>query len=174
MTGQITLTLDDPLLRAARDVALAREISIEQLLKDSLADELARHHRKARSPIRADERLIALMRAKLSEDFAFARDWSDLLVRLRRHDIVLREAGGGLALFGANNGARICKASDVGFSLNTLARRFRAPFPGDKMANRWLYTSVTHPGETEVLDETEIAAEASPGGDDDLILIEDD
>ena len=30
-------------------------------------------HRKARSPVRADERMIAMLRARLSEDFAYAR-----------------------------------------------------------------------------------------------------
>lgn len=167
---QITLTLTDPLLRAARDVASEREITVQHLLKEALTSELARHHRKARSPVRADERLIAMMRARLSGDFAYARDWRDLMNRLWTHDVVLREAGGGLALFAAQNGARICKASDVGFSLNTLARRFGAPFPGDKLANQWLYTRRSAAGETEVLDpEDRIAAEMFPGGDPILI-----
>jgi len=90
------------------------------------------------------------MRARVAEDFAYARDWNDLICRLRDKSIALREAGGGLALFGAQNGARLCKASDVGFSLGTLARRFRAPFPGDKQANQWLYTVSTPSWETRL------------------------
>jgi len=141
MDTKLTLTLDDPLLRAARDVAHAREITVQQLLKDALKAELARVHRKARSPVRADERMIAMLRARLSGDFALARDWFDLIDRLRDKGILIREAGGGLALFGASGGARICKASDVGFSLNRLARQFGAPFPGEKLANAWLHTA---------------------------------
>ena len=72
MESQITLTLDETLLRAARDVAATREITIQQLLKDALKDELARHHRTAKSPVRADERLIAMLRAKCATDFAYA------------------------------------------------------------------------------------------------------
>ncbi len=152
MDHRITLTLDDPLLRAARDVARAREITVQQLLKDALKAELARAHRQARSPVRADERMIAMMRARLSEDFAYARDWFDLIDRLRDKGVVLREAGGGLALFSAPTGARICKASDVGFSLNRLARQFQAPFPSEKLGRMDLYTQVTPSWQQEVLD----------------------
>ena len=152
MDTKLTLTLDDPLLRAARDVAHDREITVQQLLKDALKAELARVHRKARSPVRADERMIAMLRARLSGDFALARDWFDLIDRLRDKGILLREAGGGLALFGASSGARICKASDIGFSLNRLARQFRSPFPGDKLANAWLYTSRPPASETALFD----------------------
>lgn len=152
MNEKITLTLPDPLLRAARDVAHAREITLQQLLKDALNAELARAHRAARSPVRADERLVAMLRARLAGDFAYARDWFDLIDRLRDKGVLLREAGGGLALFGAAGGARLCKASDIGFSLNRLARQFRAPFPGDKQANAWLYTSTTPSWETALIE----------------------
>lgn len=151
MQTQITLTLDEPLLRAARDVARAREITLQQLLKDSLKDELTRAHRRARSPVRADERMIAMLRARLAEDFAYAKDWFDLIDRLRDKGILLREAGGGLGLFGAGSGARICKASDVGFSLNRLARQFGAPFPGEKLANAWLFSARPPSTETELV-----------------------
>ncbi len=155
MDTRITLTLDDPLLRAARDVADRREITIQQLLRDALKAELARAHRKAKSPVRADERLIAVLRARLAEDFAYARDWFDLIDRLRNKGVVLREAGGGLAVFVAPTGARLCKASDVGFSLNRLAQRFRAPFPGDKLGRRDHYASTTPAWDARVIDEIE-------------------
>ena len=152
MEREITLTLDETLLRAARDVASAREITIQQLIKDALRTELARVHRKARTPERADERMIAMLRARLAEDFAYARTWFDLVDRLREKDVVLREAGGGLALFSAATGARLCKASDVGYSLNTLGRRFRAPFPGDKIGMQHVYVSTTPSSQDEVVD----------------------
>ena len=152
MQQNVSLTLDDPLLRAARDVAHAREITVQQLLKDALKAELARAHRKARSPVRADERLVAMMRARLAADFAYARDWFDLIDRLRDKGVVLREAGGGLALFSAPTGSRICKASDVGFSLNRLARQFKAPFPGDKLGQGALYAQATPSWEVRVVE----------------------
>lgn len=151
MQTQVTLSLDDTLLRAARDVARAREIIIQQLLKDALATELARAHRQAKSPVRADERLIAMLRARLAGDFAYARDWFDLIDRLYQKGVVLREAGGGLALFG-HAGARLCKASDVGFSLNQLSRRFKAPFPGEKLGLRHLYVDRTLRSETRLVE----------------------
>ncbi len=154
MDMRITLTLDDPLLRAARDVAGTREISLQQLLKDALRRELALAHRKAKSPVRADERVIAMLRARLAEDFAYANNWDDLMDRLRDKGVVLREAGGGLALFASNGGARLCKASDMGFSLNRLARRYSAPFPGDKQGTGYIYVSTTPARETDVVDNT--------------------
>ncbi len=93
-----------------------------------------------------------MLRARLAHDFANARDWWDLIRRLRDKGIHLREAGGGLALYGAQGGARLCKASEMGFSLNQLARRFRAPFPGDRIGNAALYASITRANETEVID----------------------
>lgn len=151
MTSKITLTLDDPLLRAARDVARAREITVQQLLKNALKTELARAHRTAKSPVRADERMIAMLRARLAEDFAYASGWYDLIRRLRDKGVVLREAGGGLALFSAATGARLCKASDIGFSLNRLARQFGTPFPGDKLGRRDHNVSTMPSWETAIL-----------------------
>lgn len=152
MDQKITLTLDDPLLRAARDVARAREITLQQLLKDALKAELTRTHRKAKSPVRADERTVAMLRARLAQDFAYATDWFDLIRRLRDKGVCLREAGGGLALFSAATGVRLCKASDIGFSLNRLARQFRAPFPGDKLGLRDHYIATTPSWEGQVVD----------------------
>lgn len=149
---KISVTLPDPLLRAVRDVAARREISIQQLIRDALATEVARAHRSAKSPGRADERMIAMLRARYANDVAFATSWADLTQRLRRHNVVLRESGGGLILVSIVSGARLCKASDIGASINTLARRFKAPFPGDKQGFRFHYASATHPDETEVID----------------------
>ena len=69
---------------------------------------------------------IAMLRAKCAKDFAYADNWTDLIRRLFHLGIMLREAGGGLALFSAPSGARLCKASEMGYSLNQLGRRFAA------------------------------------------------
>ncbi|MCA8867273.1 MAG: hypothetical protein KDA67_01325 [Rhodobacteraceae bacterium] len=111
-----------------------------------------RAHRKAKSPVRVDERVIHMLRAKLAGDFAYARNWSDLLERLRRHDMVLRESGGGLILTNIPGGARLCKASELGYSLQTMARRFNVPFPGLKTGMRNLHMVTTRPDETEVIE----------------------
>jgi hypothetical protein len=129
---------------------LAREITVPELIRQCLSDEVTRHYRAATSPVRADERHNALCRARFAPDFAAATDWWDLIRRLRDNNVHLREAGGGLALFGAHGAARLCKASDVGWSLNQLARRFRAPFPGDKLGHHALATVTTHSTENEV------------------------
>lgn len=126
---EFAVRLDPTLLRAARDVAGARDISVGQLVRDALNAEITRSKRKARSPVRADERMIARLRAQLGHDLAYAGNWFDLDERLRRHGMTLREAGGGLALFAIPGGARLCKASDLGCSLQTLTRRFGRPYP---------------------------------------------
>lgn len=147
---RIEILLQPPLRRAAHDIAQARDISLGQLIRDALLREVALAHRKARSPVRADKRQIEMLRARLARDFAYARNWSDLIERLRYHNMVLREAGGGLALFSIPGGGRLCKASDLGYSLQTLAQKFRAPFPGLKTGRANLFTVTTHPDEIEV------------------------
>jgi hypothetical protein len=156
ITGRVTLP--EPLLRAARDVAAAREITVQELIRQALKEEVARHHRAARSPVRADERMardermIGMCRARFAEDFAYAANWWDLILRLREKGVHLREAGGGLALFGAHGGVRMCKASDVGWSLNKLALRFKAPFPGDKLGQQAINVAGTSRYQTDVVE----------------------
>lgn len=130
MRTVITLSLDDAFLRAAREVARAREISIQQLLKDALRSELARTHRPAKTSARTDERLLAPLRVLLAADLAMARGWQDLNARLAGKGFELREAGGGLAVFSRPGGRRQCKASELGQSYADLMRRFGQPFPG--------------------------------------------
>lgn len=147
----VTLKLPEPLLRAARDVAAERDVTVGHLLRQGLAAEIRRAPRPATSPDRAEERRLALLRAQYADDIARATDWHDLQRRLRDKAVTLREAGGGLALFSWPAGARICKASDLGASLQVLARRFRAPFPGDRSGNPWHRTQTTRPDEEDVV-----------------------
>lgn len=130
MDHKITLSLDATLLRAARDVALAREITIQQLLKDALKTELARLQRAAKTPNRADERLVARLQRLLAPDMVDATGWRDIQTRLALRGYELRPAGGGLALHDTFNGARICKSSELGFAYSRLVRRFGTPMPG--------------------------------------------
>lgn len=128
--AELLIRLPEPLLRAARDVAAERDITIGQLLRMALQAEIRRAPRPATSPDRAEERRLAMIRGRYAEALALARDWRDLQERLQARGAVLREAGGGLALATWPGGARICKASDLGASHAVLARRFGAPFPG--------------------------------------------
>lgn len=117
-----------------QQMARQDDVSPGQLLRTLVSREIARRFR-ARPPVRADERLVAPLRARLAPDLAEARDWQDLQDRLRGKGYELREAGGGLALYQVRGG-RVCKASELGFSYSRLLRRFRAPFPGH--AHGWL------------------------------------
>jgi hypothetical protein len=126
---RIEILLPDELGRAAEQLARDADITPGQLVRDLLAREVSRRAR-ARPPARADERLVAPLRARLAGDFANASGWEDLQVRLRRKGYILREAGGGLALHDWPADRRLCKASDLGFSHGRLLSRFRVPFPG--------------------------------------------
>ncbi|ABV94972.1 hypothetical protein Dshi_3239 [Dinoroseobacter shibae DFL 12 = DSM 16493] len=133
---RIEIRLPDPLRTAAETVASAEDISLGQLIRDALRAEIARRNRKhAKTPTRADERLLAPLRVLLANDLAEARGWEELQNRLRAKGYSLQEAGGGLALHSWPDGARQCKGSDLGYSYATLMRRFGQPFPSH--SHRW-------------------------------------
>lgn len=135
MNHSIQIKLSDELLRAAKTICAEEDITTGQLVRDLLAKEINRR-RKARSPIRADERLLAPLRARLAPEFAAAQNWSELQNRLKRCGYTLQPAGGGLALHIWPDGTRVCKASELGFGYSRLIQRFRAAFPGH--AHTWL------------------------------------
>ncbi|MGV6850505.1 MAG: hypothetical protein ACWA5A_19205 [Marinibacterium sp.] len=131
----VTLRLTREMRHSLERMAQAADITPGQVVRDLIGREVTRRHR-ARPPVRADERLLAPLRARLASDLAEARDWQDLAGRLQQKGYVLRESGGGLALYSWPSGARVCKASELGFSYGRLMQRFRAPFPGH--AHTWL------------------------------------
>jgi len=124
---EMKMSLD--MLHVAGQIAAERDITIGQLVRDLVAKEIERR-KNARPPNRADEHLVAPLRARLAPDFAEALDWRDLDSRLRAKDFELRPAGGGLALHRHSSGERLCKASELGFSYSKLIERFQAGFPG--------------------------------------------
>ena len=123
------LRLPPELRDAAADIARKRDITLGQLIRDLLAREVARHN-NAKPSVRADERLVAPLRARLADDLAFATGWEDLDKRLKAKGYAFQAAGGGLALHVWPDGRRVCKASELGFSYARLMHRFRTPFPG--------------------------------------------
>ncbi len=132
---KLEIQMHTEMVRSLQNLAAGRDITLGQLLRNLATKEISRAN-NARPPVRADEQLIAPLRARLANDLAHSRDWEDLQTRLRSRGYELREAGGGLALHSFPNGFRQCKASELGFSYSKLMRRFEAPFPGH--AHIWL------------------------------------
>lgn len=126
---EVTLKLPAPTLQALAQIAHAEDVSAGQIIRDAIAHDLLRRE-KAKTPIRADERLVAPLRALLADDLAYARDWQDLATRLAQKGFCLLESGGGLILCRLTDGARLCKGSELGYSYSKLLRRFDQPFPG--------------------------------------------
>ena len=130
-----TIFMPSEMVAALRQLAGDEDTSVGNLIRDAIKRDLYRRSR-AKTARRADERLVAPLRALLADDLAYADGWDDLQARLARKGYQLREAGGGLALHDAA-GARVCKGSDLGYSYSRLMRRFNAPFPGHR--HRYLY-----------------------------------
>jgi hypothetical protein len=130
----VTLKLDPDIMAAVECAAADDDISVGQLIRHAITQEL-RRRRTAKTAVRADERLLAPLRALLAGDFAYAKDWSDLQSRLLRKGYVLAESGGGLVLLDSTSGTRLCKGSELGYGYAALLRKFNAPFPGH--AHKW-------------------------------------
>ena len=125
---EVILKLPEPTLLALQQIAATEDISVGTLVRNAIAREMSRRE-KAKTPIRADERLVAPLRALLADDFAYAGSWTDLGHRLQRKGFALAESGGGLILLSQGTGERLCKASELGYSFAALLRKFDAPFP---------------------------------------------
>ena len=69
---EITLKLPTAMLDALRRVAAEDDVSPGQLVREAIERDL-RRRATAKTPIRADERLVAPLRALLADDFASAR-----------------------------------------------------------------------------------------------------
>jgi len=126
----VSFQIPDVQLHALRRLADRDDVTIGHVIRNAISNEIRRNTRNARTPNRADELLLAPLRALLAADFGQARTWQDLDARLKRHGYQLREAGGGLALHSFPHGGRLCKASELGHPYASLMRRFGKPFPG--------------------------------------------
>ena len=124
----ITLHLSDVTLSALEAAAVEYDVTVGQILRDAIERDL-RRRAQAKTPVRADERLVAPLRALLADDFAYAQGWADLTARLSRKGFLLVESGGGLILKRLT-GERLCKASELGYSYSRLLARFDTAFPG--------------------------------------------
>ncbi len=133
--SEVTLRLPAVMIGALKIAAARDDVSVGQIIRDAIARDLQRRE-KAKTPVSADERLVAPLRALLADDFAYARHWDDLFGRLRAKGFRLAESGGGLILLDHSTGERICKGSELGYGYALLLRKFDAPFPGH--AHTWL------------------------------------
>lgn len=114
---------------ALERIAADADVTIGQIIRGAI-DRDIRRRAEAKTPVRADERLVASLRALLADDFASAKGWGDLQSRVSAKGYRLAEAGGGLILQDRQTGARLRKASELGYSYSALLRRFDCVFPG--------------------------------------------
>ena len=152
MLLEVTLKLPPEAIEGLRTLAIERDVTPGQVIRDLLQREIRRG--AAKRVNRADEPLIARLQRLLAVPMAEATSWSDLHGRLQAQGYALRPAGGGLTLHNAP-GVRLCKSSELGFAHSRLVKRFAAPMPG-------------HPHKMAHL-LTKKAAKQTPG---DLVLIE--
>jgi len=125
----VTFKIPKPVLTILTELAAAQDVSLGQIIRSSLHREIGRQT-NAKTPNRADELLVAPIRALLADDFAYSQNWQQLQTRLAKKGYGLREAGGGLILVNCSTNARLCKASELGHAYSQLMRKFKAPFPG--------------------------------------------
>jgi hypothetical protein len=123
------IRLDPAVWAALERIASDEDVTVGHIIRGAITRDL-RRRTEAKTPVRADERLVAPLRALLADDFAYAKGWSDLQARLDAKGYRLAEAGGGLILQDRQTGARLCKASELGYSYSALLRRFDCVFPG--------------------------------------------
>ncbi len=123
------IRLDPAVWSVLERIASDDDVSVGQIIRDAVNRDI-RRRAEAKTPVRADERLVAPLRALLAGDFAYARNWGDLQSRLSDKGYRLAESGGGLILQSRDTGDRICKASELGYSYSALLRRFDCVFPG--------------------------------------------
>jgi hypothetical protein len=148
---RISFEVPEAMVLALQSAAGMQDSSVGTILRAAVKAELRRCAARAKSPARVDEQHLVHLRAVFAPEFAAARNWTELADSLWLKGAALREAGGGLALYERTSGARICKASDIGCSLQVLARRFRAPFPGERSGFRFGPTETTAPNETDII-----------------------
>ncbi|WP_299684012.1 hypothetical protein [uncultured Tateyamaria sp.] len=125
---RVEIRLPSQLLFAAQTLAGARDVSLGQLVRDAL-DQEVRRSAKPKTRTCADEALVARLQRLLAADIASATSWAHLERLLRSRGYKVEPAGGGLNLHDAQ-GRRLCKTSELGFGYGRLVKRFGAPMPG--------------------------------------------
>lgn len=110
----VSLKLPAPMLAALSAVARDQDVTPGQFIRDAIARDLRR--RRAKAPVGVDATRVA-------PAFRRSKTWADLHQALHAQGYRVTEDVGDLALYAAGDDRRICRVSDLGFSLATLGRR---------------------------------------------------
>ncbi|SMY08339.1 hypothetical protein [Flavimaricola marinus] len=145
----VTVHLPESLLCAAEAMAHGEAISVAQLVRQALAGKVGHDAQADQAHL---HRVLSL-KGRLTGEFTAARSWSDLQSRLRAKGYLLIEAGGGLTLATAGDETALCRASELGFDIATLIRKFGTGFPGARHA--WLSDRL-HTGDDEADDDFDV------------------
>lgn len=131
---ELTVQLPSETILALQALADETDNTVGSLIREAITRDL-RRRAEAKTPNRADEQLVAPLRALLAHDFAYATSWQDLQQRLAIKGYRIAESGGGIVLQRHQDGSRICKGSELGYSYALLMRKFKVPLPGH--SHRW-------------------------------------
>lgn len=118
----VTLSLSRETCEAIADIARCEDVTMGHIVRAAIARDIRRRTRAKRTH-RVDEMLVARLRTLLADDLAFSRTWAELQARLGRRGYALWSRGGGLILASLPDGARICKASELGYARARLEAR---------------------------------------------------
>ena len=88
------IRLDAAIWSVLERIARDDDVSVGQTIRETVNSD-NRRRAVAKTAVRADERLVAPLRALLADDFAYARTWADLQARPLVKGCRLAEAGGG-------------------------------------------------------------------------------
>jgi len=112
-------------------MCVARDETPGAMMRLLMKQELKRWHgRRAKRDEVPDEPLLAHLRLRVAAALKISKSWSDYIAHLQADQLLLKPAGGGLALHALGSGNRLSKASDVGPGYCDLIRKFGAGFPG--------------------------------------------
>jgi hypothetical protein len=128
-TRDVTIRMPGEMAAAVEALAARHDVTPGQVVRHAIAEELRRRSKPAKTPNRADERLVASLQTLLAAEIARATGWEDLDRRLTAKGYRLMAAGGGCSLF-TTGGRKLCKGSELGFTYRRLVRRFGRAMPG--------------------------------------------
>ena len=126
---EVRIRMPLEMAQAVEALATRDDVTPGQIVRHAVAEELRRHAAPAKTPNRADERLVASLQTLLAEDIASSTGWAELDRRLSAKGYRMMAAGGGCALFTCD-GRKLCKGSELGFTYRQLVRRFGRAMPG--------------------------------------------
>ncbi|MDQ2094128.1 hypothetical protein [Rhodalgimonas zhirmunskyi] len=111
------------------EIARERDVSVGQILRDLIAQEIERAA-QGRSPLTPEQRRFEALRVDLMPDVQASESWQALQARLRAKGYEMRLDDNVLALHSYPKGHRTCLASDLGLAHEDLSRRMGEAFPG--------------------------------------------